>query len=946
MLMRITGGNLSLLVTKEAPYIIAVEVDGTVRVCGGIVQENPPSWGLDRSDHWPGQELLNGLFASSASGTGVHVYVLDTVLRKVRDERERKRREEGDLAAEVHWRRERLDDETSAEEVAALHKLEQKLKDRDLQEVRMWKIPSREKWLNEDTAPSRYFFTKLRARWARDSLEALTTEDGSVTTDKSEISSEVHSFFQILYSVEDESVERVEAREEAVGLTQNKLSPEESSAVSRLPDMEEVKGVVFSMKTNKAPGGDGLTIEVVKLCWSFIADDCLRMVHTVWAKRRLLKSDLQAVIRLIHKGGDRKLLGNWRPISLMKLTYKIVTKLLANRVKIVLPTLVDMQQTGFVMGRRITDNVLSLKIGQEWAKWSNQKALFLKLDFIKAYDRVDYKYLGRTLEMMGFDRQFFNEGRIAGFQIEPGHTLVHKLFADDTGVCIEARQEIFTELLDILKRFELASGARINLTKSLIMPLGIEKVPDWAVQAGCVIAEEGVIFKYLGVVAGVNLPRNACSQEIVRRMKNRLFRWEHHLLSWEARIEGDVDEACCRSSRWQAGGVDTYGQIHVVWFAASKQLTLIQEECCLPSSLPITSLKRIWSVMGKDHPDFKQVEKVAREKGLKCLRDCGLDQGMVRTSWLQHFDTDDDVVDGDVGSIRAWLKTVRVQEIGLAEVDGWTWADGWTVGQTWSRPVKQWVKLQLDGPRDQSKLSDYWLTTEVSTQWDWRWKKLWNSQVLIKHKLWLWRLLQFGLPTLERAAKWQVSDGVCTFCHRDQETVEHLMWSCPRLRFRTQWIGEAVLGQGIGFPSFLQVLDMALDGGSTNPVPLLILSEHCKSSWLERNQAVFNEEISQKHPKAIISTVAAQTRAFEKRLSGSRLIEFVIKAHQDFSLFQRTLQVCVQGQLRARCIIQSPTSGALHTTQNRTADDSLSSFSSSSSGSSTSSDDSSSQGSE
>ncbi|KAL3685630.1 hypothetical protein R1sor_003652 [Riccia sorocarpa] len=81
MLMRITGGNLSLLVTKEAPYIDYVEVDGTVRVCAGTVQGNPPSWGLDRIDHWPGQELLNGLFASSASGTGVHVYVLDTGIR-------------------------------------------------------------------------------------------------------------------------------------------------------------------------------------------------------------------------------------------------------------------------------------------------------------------------------------------------------------------------------------------------------------------------------------------------------------------------------------------------------------------------------------------------------------------------------------------------------------------------------------------------------------------------------------------------------------------------------------------------------------------------------------------------------------------------------------------------------------------------------------------------
>lgn len=84
MLILINGGNLSQLLSKEATSVDFVEVDGKLRVCGSTVQGNPPSWGLDRIDHFAGQSLLNGLYTSTSSGTGVHVYVLDTVTKTSR----------------------------------------------------------------------------------------------------------------------------------------------------------------------------------------------------------------------------------------------------------------------------------------------------------------------------------------------------------------------------------------------------------------------------------------------------------------------------------------------------------------------------------------------------------------------------------------------------------------------------------------------------------------------------------------------------------------------------------------------------------------------------------------------------------------------------------------------------------------------------------------------
>ncbi|KAL3689740.1 hypothetical protein R1sor_016049 [Riccia sorocarpa] len=321
-------------------------------------------------------------------------------------------------------------------------------------------------------------------------------EDGEVLSEREEILDEIHGFYQQLYTAEAESEAKKEAREELVGLIHNKLDRDESTMLSRTPESQEIESVVFGMGANKAPGQNGLrlTVEILKMCWSFVGEDCVRFVQTVWAKKRILPSDCQGIIRLIHKSGDRKLLGNWRPISLMSLSYKIVTKILANRLRGILPKLVDPQQNGFVQGRQITDNVMSLKLGQEWAHWSDQTALFVKIDFVKAYDRIDHSFLWRTLEEFGFGPEFValvqgcTRGRTA------------RVHAD--GAFSQARESDFSELESILARYEVASRARMNMAKSLVMPLGSESCADWVRSKGCVIIERDQTFKYLGVRVG------------------------------------------------------------------------------------------------------------------------------------------------------------------------------------------------------------------------------------------------------------------------------------------------------------------------------------------------------------------------------------------------------------------------------------------------------------
>jgi hypothetical protein len=69
-----------------------------------------------------------------------------------------------------------------------------------------------------------------------------------------------------------------------------------------------------------------------------------------------------AVIKLLHKGGDQFLLQNWRPILLLHSPYKLIAKLISNRLKSFIPALVDKQQAGFVKGCHIEDNILTMSL--------------------------------------------------------------------------------------------------------------------------------------------------------------------------------------------------------------------------------------------------------------------------------------------------------------------------------------------------------------------------------------------------------------------------------------------------------------------------------------------------------------------------------------------------------------------------------------------------------
>ena len=140
---------------------------------------------------------------------------------------------------------------------------------------------------------------------------------------------------------------------------ENRLSPKESELCEGLFTLNELHEAATGMPHGKTPGHDGFPIEFYLKFWSKLGPPLLNeLLNEAFSLGHLSSSQQIGLIRLIHKKNDKVTrLKNWRPISLLNTDYKIAAKALANRLRKVLESVVNTDQTGSVPGRTITDNL-------------------------------------------------------------------------------------------------------------------------------------------------------------------------------------------------------------------------------------------------------------------------------------------------------------------------------------------------------------------------------------------------------------------------------------------------------------------------------------------------------------------------------------------------------------------------------------------------------------
>lgn len=204
----------------------------------------------------------------------------------------------------------------------------------------------------EETRTHDFFHNFASGRKRTNTLQRIKNDEGEWMETNEEIQQVIESYFTKLFTAE--TVDGKISDREMV----RKISARENEALLAEVTPEEVKEAIFSMHPDKAPGPDGLNPGFFQVFWNIVAKDVILFCHEFLRLGELPNEINHAVIRLIPKIKVPQYMTDLRPISLCNVLVRILSKLMVNRLKPCLQSVISEVQSAFVEGRLLTDNAL------------------------------------------------------------------------------------------------------------------------------------------------------------------------------------------------------------------------------------------------------------------------------------------------------------------------------------------------------------------------------------------------------------------------------------------------------------------------------------------------------------------------------------------------------------------------------------------------------------
>ncbi|GIL55468.1 hypothetical protein Vafri_11032 [Volvox africanus] len=172
--------------------------------------------------------------------------------------------------------------------------------------------------------------------------------------------------------------------------------------------MAELRTALMKSQPGKAPGWDGIPSDLYRKFWPAIGQTMARLFTAIGSTGQVPHGFLEGVIKILYKKGDPKQPGNYRPITLLCSDYRLLAKVLANRLGPALGRIISPEQSAFLPKRHIGSNILFLRHLPHLLRKQNRRGILAFLDFAKAYDTVDREFLLSAMEAMGVGPQFYS----------------------------------------------------------------------------------------------------------------------------------------------------------------------------------------------------------------------------------------------------------------------------------------------------------------------------------------------------------------------------------------------------------------------------------------------------------------------------------------------------------------------------------------------------------
>ncbi len=381
-------------------------------------------------------------------------------------------------------------------------------------------LRSRVKWAEAGEKNTKYFLNLEKRNAVDKHICQLELDDGTLTSDPKHILEEEKAFYQNLYSEHVTETDSDFTPSSHHFFDNMKTLTEEEKELCEGPISEKECVIALKeMKNGKSPGTDGFIVDFYKFFWINIKTFVIDSLNFAFYKGELSVNQKQGIITLIPKKGKVKtLLKNWRPITLLNTDYKILTKCLAIRIRQVLPSIIDCDQSGFMKDRYIGENIRTVADLIEYTSLKNSPGIILLLDFEKAFDTIRWSFIMKSLKLFNFGQSFItwintiykntestvinfgnssgffklqrgirqgcpispylfilavetlanairNDTSIQGIMVENTEFKISQL-ADDTTLFVK-NFESLKKALSLVKEFYYVSGLRLNMNKTV-----------------------------------------------------------------------------------------------------------------------------------------------------------------------------------------------------------------------------------------------------------------------------------------------------------------------------------------------------------------------------------------------------------------------------------------------------------------------------------------------
>uniref|UniRef100_A0A3B5QUX2 Reverse transcriptase domain-containing protein n=1 Tax=Xiphophorus maculatus TaxID=8083 RepID=A0A3B5QUX2_XIPMA len=369
----------------------------------------------------------------------------------------------------------------------------------------------------------------------------------------------------------------------SLGLIQNKT-------LSAPITQKELDTVIGQLKSNKSPGSDGFPNEWYKTFRKELSPVLLESLNWTLSRAEIPPSWREAVISVLPKEGKNvEYCESYRPISILNVDYKIFTSIISRRMEYYLLDLIHEDQTGFIKGRQTHDSIRRTLHILDQTKKQGLNAALISLDAEKAFDRVNWTFLYKVLERLGFNNQFirclrslYDEPRARvkinghltnSFQLHRGTrqgcclspslfaifieplaqairedngikgisfaNTEHKiaLFADDVITYLQNPDITLPKVMSALTEFGQLSGYSLNITKTQV--LAINYSPSKFIRKNYGLKWDAKKLKYLGVFVSQDLDEllSLNFDNLTENIQKDLSAWSRLLLDFTARME-------------------------------------------------------------------------------------------------------------------------------------------------------------------------------------------------------------------------------------------------------------------------------------------------------------------------------------------------------------------------------------------------------------------------